>query len=76
MGKTLPSDFEWIRPIGKGGYGKVWKVKHNKTQKLYALKQMNKARILSKKSIKNVNSENKFLQQLYHKHIVNVRKAF
>jgi len=29
--------------IGKGGFGKVWKVEHIATGKLYAMKEMSKA---------------------------------
>lgn len=29
--------------IGKGGFGKVWKVEHKKTKVLYAMKEMSKA---------------------------------
>lgn len=30
--------FEYLYIIGKGGFGKVWKVKDKKTKKLYAMK--------------------------------------
>lgn len=30
--------FILINPIGKGGFGKVWKIKRKKDNKLYALK--------------------------------------
>lgn len=31
--------------IGKGGFGKVWKVESKKNKQLYALKEMSKAKI-------------------------------
>lgn len=34
--------------IGRGGFGKVWKVEKKKTKQLFAMKEMNKARIISK----------------------------
>lgn len=33
--------------IGKGGFGKVWKVVHKKTNTLFAMKEMSKAMYLS-----------------------------
>jgi serum/glucocorticoid-regulated kinase 2 len=29
--------------VGKGGFGKVWKVEHRATGKMYAMKEMSKA---------------------------------
>ena len=40
--------------IGKGGFGKVWSVKLKKTQKIYAMKEMHKTKIIGKKSIHSV----------------------
>ena len=46
--------FEILYPIGKGGFGKVWKVQHKKNKQIYALKEMYKAKIIQKKSINSV----------------------
>ena len=32
--------------IGRGGFGKVWKVEKKKEKKLYAMKEMHKGRII------------------------------
>ena len=34
----LKHDFKFLYVIGKGGFGKVWKVEHKKLKKLYAMK--------------------------------------
>ena len=47
--------------IGRGGFGKVWKVEQKKTQKLYAMKEMLKARVVAKRSVHSVINEKKFL---------------
>lgn len=43
--------------IGKGGFGKVWKVERKKLKSNYAMKEMSKARILTKRSLKSVMNE-------------------
>jgi len=51
--------FEYV--IGRGGFGKVWKVELRKEKKLFAMKEMAKARIISKRSVNSVMNEKKFL---------------
>ena len=68
--------FEFCYVIGKGGFGKVWKIKHKKTQKYYALKEMSKIKIIEKKSEHSINCEREFLTKLYNPFIVNMYYAF
>lgn len=60
------NDFRFNYVIGRGGFGKVWKVEHRKQRKLYAMKEMSKARIIVKRSVNSVLNEKKFLVQLHH----------
>ena len=62
--------------MGKGGFGKVWKVQSKKTKEIYALKEMSKLKIIDKKSEKSINSERTFLAKLNHPLIVNMHYAF
>jgi len=62
--------------IGRGGFGKVWKVLLKKTQKLYALKEMSKVKIIDRKSEKSIKNERNFLSFLHHPFIVNMIFAF
>ena len=58
------NNFDYEHVIGRGGFGKVWKVVLRKEKKLFAMKEMAKARIISKRSVNSVMNEKKFLCQL------------
>jgi serine/threonine kinase 32 len=53
--------FEFLYAIGRGGFGKVWKVEHKKNHKIYAMKEMRKSRILNKRSVASVLNERTLL---------------
>jgi serine/threonine protein kinase len=55
--KISNKNFEFIHVIGRGGFGKVWKVKFKKDGSFLAMKEMLKARILSRRSLKSVMAE-------------------
>ena len=63
-------------PIGRGGFGKVWKVKCKINNKYYAMKIMSKLKIIKKNSVKNINNEKKFLSVLHNPFIVNMICSF
>ena len=62
--------------IGRGGFGKVWKVQCRKTNKIYALKVMDKSKILAKKSVNSVLNERYLLSQLCFPFLVNMNFAY
>ena len=68
--------FEFLYVIGRGGFGKVWKVNLKKTQKCYALKEMSKLKIILRRSEKSIQSERELLSNLYHPFLVNMICAF
>lgn len=43
-----------LYPIGKGGFGKVWKVEMKKGKAVFAMKEMSKVKIINKKSVSSV----------------------
>lgn len=69
-------DFKYQCCIGKGGYGKVWKVRHRTTNRIFAMKEMLKARVISKRNVSSVLNERKLLAVLKHPCIVNMQYAF
>jgi len=44
--KMVPSDFEQVRVLGKGGYGTVLLVRHKESGRLFAQKQLKKASLV------------------------------
>lgn len=78
--KTLPKLtkflFNFLFPIGEGGYGKVWKVQVKQDKKTFAMKQMSKAAIYNRAMIPNVFQERDLLADLFHPFIVNMYCSF
>lgn len=68
--------FDFQDPIGKGGFGKVWRVVHRKYRNTFALKEMLKSKVIDKRSEKSINAERDLLSQLKHPFIVNMYFAF
>ena len=69
-------NFAKIMAIGKGGFGKVWKVENKRTRQIFAMKLMSKAKIINKKSVSSVMNERKHLAKLSHPFMVNMVYGF
>ena len=70
------NSFELIKIIGKGGFGKVWKVYQKKYKKIYAMKEMSKIKIIDKKGMNYVKKERELLSKIYHPFIINMYYSF
>ena len=68
--------FDYLSIIGRGGFGKVWKVNYKKENTLYAMKEMSKAKIIDKRSEKGIKGERDLLSKLHHPFIVNMHYSF
>ncbi|KAG7196230.1 Ribosomal protein S6 kinase alpha-5 [Scheffersomyces spartinae] len=79
--KPKVSDFDVIKVLGRGAYGKVLLVKEKSTNKLYAMKQLKKALLIINNTIHEVNynrtvNEKTILQSVNHPNIVKLYYAF
>lgn len=62
--------------VGKGGFGKVWRVEMKRGGKVYAMKEMYKTKIIEKKSINSIMNERNLLSRMKHPFLVNMSYAF
>lgn len=69
-------DFETIRMLGKGEYGKVLLVRKKASGELFALKILKKKLISDKNQIQHTKAERSVLQRASHPFIVRLRYAF
>lgn len=71
------ASFVQVYAVGRGGFGKVWRVESKKDKnEQFAMKEMAKARIITKKSVPSVMNELKLLSMIKSDFIVNVHYAF
>ncbi|CAD8206514.1 unnamed protein product [Paramecium octaurelia] len=69
-------NFEFIEVLWQGRYGKIWKVRSRKSQRLFALKVMSKAKIISNKNVNSVLNEKILFCLLKHPFIIKMEAAF
>ncbi|KAK4054580.1 Serine/threonine-protein kinase [Microbotryomycetes sp. JL201] len=58
-----PNDFDFLRMIGKGTFGRVFQVRKKDTQRIYAMKVLSKREIVAKKEVAHTIGERKILQR-------------
>jgi len=72
-----PSDFDFVKVIGKGSFGKVILSKHKSDGKVYAVKVLQKAHILKRNEAKHIMSErNVLLNGVKHPFLVGLHFSF
>lgn len=69
-------DFQILRAIGKGSFGKVCIVQKRDSNQMYAMKYMNKLQCLQKDAFRNVLREIQILSALEHPFLVNLWFTF
>ncbi|KAF8056117.1 ATPK2 [Scenedesmus sp. PABB004] len=74
--KLGPQDFEILRVVGQGAFGKVFQVRARSSGRVYAMKVMRKARILQRDHGDYVRAERDLLTAVVHPYIVTLRYSF
>ena len=57
-------DFDRLKLVGKGTFGKVFKVKHRPTGKIYAMKTIRKDTVLDNQSLDSLKLEMEVLEKV------------
>ncbi|KAI9252202.1 kinase-like domain-containing protein, partial [Helicostylum pulchrum] len=73
------NDFQLIKVLGKGATGKVILVRHQTSQKLYALKSMTKAWHITEREVTHIRTERDILAtiaEIHHPFLVRLHQAF
>jgi len=69
-------DFDILKVIGRGAFGKVMLVEKKDTQKIYALKSLRKKDIVDRGQIEHTKTEKHVLQNVKHPFLVGLEFAF
>lgn len=70
------SDFTFIRTLGTGSFGRVHLVRSQHNQRSYAVKVLNKERVVKMKQVEHTNSEREMLERVRHPFLVNLWGTF
>ncbi|CAG2219521.1 SGK3 [Mytilus edulis] len=72
-----PSDFEFLKVIGKGSFGKVLLARHKNESKMFAIKVLQKQAIMKRNEVKHIMSErNVLLKNIKHPVLVGLHYSF
>ena len=70
------SDFNFIRTLGTGSFGRVHLVRSCHNTRFYAIKVLNKERVVKMKQVEHTNSEREMLERVRHPFLVNLWGTF
>jgi p70 ribosomal S6 kinase len=69
-------DFEVLKLVGQGAFGKVYQVRQKGTSEIYAMKVMRKDKILEKNHAEYMKAERDILTKVDHPFVVQLRYSF
>ncbi|ERF69666.1 hypothetical protein EPUS_03658 [Endocarpon pusillum Z07020] len=75
-GSLKIEDFELLKVVGKGSFGKVMQVMKKDTGRIYALKTLRKAHIISRSEVAHTLAERSVLAQINNPFIVPLKFSF
>jgi protein kinase A len=75
-GKYSLGDFEILRTLGTGSFGRVHLVQSKHNQRFYAVKVLKKQQVLKMKQVEHTNDERRMLQEVKHPFLVTLWGTF
>jgi len=69
-------DFEMLKVIGRGSFGKVMQVRKKDGNEIYAMKILKKKAIIQRNQVEHTQAERKILESLKHPFLMTLRFAF
>jgi len=74
--KVRLEDFELLKVLGRGSFGKVMQVRKKTDGKVYAMKILKKRAIIARNQVEHTKAERKILESLQHPFLMTLRYAF
>jgi serum/glucocorticoid-regulated kinase 2 len=74
--KACLDDFDLLKVIGRGSFGKVMQVRKKSNGKVYAMKILKKDTIVARNQVEHTKTERNVLEYIRHPFIVSLRYAF
>lgn len=75
-GKYSLSDFEILRTLGTGSFGRVHLVQSRHNQRFYAVKVLKKLQVVKMKQVEHTNDERSMLQEVKHPFLITLWGTF
>jgi len=75
-GKYSLTDFEILRTLGTGSFGRVHLVQSKHNQRFYAVKVLKKQQVVKMKQVEHTNDERKMLQEVKHPFLITLWGTF
>eukprot|EP01117_Protostelium_nocturnum_P017133 TRINITY_DN6921_c0_g1_i1.p1 TRINITY_DN6921_c0_g1~~TRINITY_DN6921_c0_g1_i1.p1 ORF type:complete len:441 (+),score=129.59 TRINITY_DN6921_c0_g1_i1:726-2048(+) len=76
MRKIGTEDFQLLKVVGRGAFGKVMMVKKKDSQRLYAMKVMNKDYLVKNNVVNHILSEKNILKKMANPFVVSLKYSF
>ncbi|KAL7626853.1 cAMP-dependent protein kinase catalytic subunit [Parahypoxylon ruwenzoriense] len=75
-GKYSLSDFDLLRTLGTGSFGRVHLVQSKHNQRFYAIKVLKKAQVVKMKQVEHTNDERRMLGEVKHPFLITLWGTF